>query len=168
MARLPARRYYHYTALQHAEQIVASGGISRGGIPIPDPSGEYLDRVERGWQWLTKSDEWDQPWATMQSIDCDRTEVRFTIEIPLLELARLRRWDDIAADFGYRPEIAARFAALAGGESSSWFVFAGTIPNRWIVTIEKRPGLGDDLRACGQEAQVVRPSEWKFVESLLR
>jgi hypothetical protein len=57
------RRLYHYTALDHAEEIVRSGVISRGGIPLPDASGEHLDPVERGWQWLTTSDDWAQGWA---------------------------------------------------------------------------------------------------------
>jgi hypothetical protein len=157
---LSARQYYHYTALHHAEEIIAAGGISKGGIPIPDPSGEYLDdprggpclrlplAAARGWQWLTKRADWAQPWATRQIIDCDRTEVRFVVEIPLLELDRLRRWDDVAADFGYTPEIGRRFAALAGGDSSSWFVFGGVIPKRWILAVEKRPGLGEGVTPC--------------------
>jgi hypothetical protein len=148
MTALPPRRYYHYTALHHAEQIVASGAISRGGIPIPDPSGEYLDGVIRGWQWLTPDDRWDQPWATRQIMRCDRTEVRFVVEIPLLELDRLRRWDDVAVDFGFGPHAARRFADLAGGDSSSWYVFGGVIPKRWIIGVEKRPGLGQGVPPC--------------------
>ncbi|MFL5688679.1 MAG: hypothetical protein ACJ77I_06790 [Chloroflexota bacterium] len=149
------RRLFHYTALHHAEEIMRSGGISSGGIPIPDPSGEHLERVERGWQWLTTSDDWAQPWATRKTVRCDRTEVRFVVEIPLLELHRLRRWDAVASDFGYRPEIARAFADLAGGDSSAWHVFRGTIPRSWLRGVEKRPGLGDDVAPCAAWAREV-------------
>lgn len=155
---LPPRRFLHYTALHHAEDIVRSGAINRGGIPIPDPSGEYLAGQERGWQWLTKSEEWSQPWATQQVITCDRTEVRFTVEIPLLDLDRLYRWDAVAADFGYRPDIARKFADLAGGDSSCWFVFNGTIPKRWLRSVEKRPGLGAGVPACLESLRDARRS----------
>lgn len=146
--KLPSRHYYHYTALHHAEEIVASGGISRGGIPIPDPSGEYLDGIERGWQWLTTSADWAQPWATRTLTACDRTEVRFTVEIPLLDLDRLARWDNIAVAFGYSKRSAERLAQFGGGDSSSWFVVWGTIPKSWFRTVEKRPGLGADVSVC--------------------
>lgn len=147
------RRLFHYTALHHAEGIMRSGGISRGGIPIPDPTGTHAEGVERGWQWLTTSDDWAQPWATRGIVRCDRTEVRFVVEVPLLELHRLRRWDAVAADFGYRPELARAFAGLAGGDSSAWRVFRGTIPRSWLRGVEKRPGLGAGVAACAAWAQ---------------
>ena len=149
------RRLFHYTALHHAEDIMRSGGISRGGIPIPSADGARLERVERGWQWLTTSDDWAQPWATRKVVRCDRTEVRFVVEVPLLELHRLRRWDAVAADFGYRPLIAQAFADLAGGDSSAWHVFQGTIPHSWLRGVEKRPGLGDAVAPCAAWAQEV-------------
>lgn len=149
------RRLFHYTALHHAEEIMRSGGISSGGIPIPDPAGECLERVERGWQWLTTSDDWAQPWATRERVRCDRTEVRFVVEVPVLELHRLRRWDAVAADFGYGTELARAFAHLAGGDSSAWHVFQGTIPRSWLRGVEKRPGLGDGVATCGSAVREV-------------
>jgi len=135
------RRLYHYTAEHHAEQILKSGAISRGGVPIPAKDGDTLEGVAPGWQWLTSSDDWSQSWATRQVTDCDRTECRFVVEIPLLELPRLYRWHKAAGDFGFTPELAERFAKLGGGDgdTSSWFIFRGTIPRAWLVTLERRP-----------------------------
>lgn len=142
------RRLYHYTALDHAEEIVRSGVISRGGIPLPDASGEHLDPVERGWQWLTTSDDWAQGWAARKLVGCDHAEVRFVVEIPLRHLHRLRRWDAIAADFGYHPALAVAFAALAGDDPTEWYVCRGLIPKAWLISVEKRPGLGAGVPPC--------------------
>lgn len=46
-------------------------------------------------------------------------------------------------------------------------VWLETKSERGRLTAEQRAWL-DDLRACGQEAHCVRPSQWKFVEALLR
>ena len=145
---MSVRPLYHYTALHHAEEIVRSGSISHGGVPIPDTTGEFLERVANGWQWLTTSDAWDQPWATRKLVTCDRTEVRFVVDVPILERHRLLRWDTVAPDFGYKPAYAKAFADLGGGDSSSWFIFSGAIPKAWLKQVEKRPGLGADVPAC--------------------
>jgi hypothetical protein len=145
---LLARRFYHYTALHHAEKIMQSGGLTRGGIPIPDPSGQDVGRALYGWQWLTKDDDWAQGWATNRLVTCDRTEVRFVVEIPLLERHRCRQWDAVAADFGFRPHTNAVFAACVGGDSSTWYVFEGSVPRGWLTAIERRPGLGDGVPIC--------------------
>jgi hypothetical protein len=136
------RRLYHYTALHHAEEIRRSGGISRGGVPVPSADGETVVGLARGWQWLTSDAGWAQSWATRQSIECDRTECRFVVEIPLLELHRLHRWDRSAGLFGFGPDAAKRFAELGGGTEEaarSWWLFKGRIPAAWLVGLERRP-----------------------------
>jgi hypothetical protein len=140
MRKLPL---YHYTALHHADEIRASGAISRGGVPVPDQDGETLRAIVPGWQWLTRSSTWAQPWATRQVIRCDRTECRLVVEIPLLELDRLRRWDRVWPLFGFTAQAARRFAALGGGsdaDAAAWYLFKGPIPYDWVVEIETRPG----------------------------
>lgn len=130
----------HYTARHHAEEILLAGAISKGGIPVPDASGEFLAGHVPGWQWLTDDATWRQSWATQISIRCDRTEVRLVVEIPLLELHRLKRWDAVAAEFGYPPDLARQFAQIGGGtDSSHWFVFRGPIPISWLLRLESRP-----------------------------
>lgn len=133
-------RVFHYTALHHARDIIVSGAISKGAIPVPDAAGEYLVGHVPGWQWVTTDADWRQSWATRLHHTCDRTEVRLVVEIPLLELHRLKQWDKVAADYGYTPAIAKAFAEINGGtDSSPWFVFQGPIPTRWIVDQERRP-----------------------------
>jgi len=142
MPQVTGRRLFHYTALHHAEEIRASGGITRGAVPIPSADGRSLAGIGSGWQWLTTDDGWAQSWATRQSIDCDRTECRFVVVVPLEELHRLFRWDREAGRFGFTPETARRFAELGGGtaaSSAAWYVFKGSIPAAWLVALERRP-----------------------------
>jgi hypothetical protein len=135
------RRLYHYTARHHADDILKHGGITRGAVPIPAADGETIDSFAPGWQWLTSDDSWQQSWATNIMIGCDRTECRFVVEIPLLQLEWLRPWTLAAADFGYTHETAERIAQLGGGsgDTSSWYIFGGPIPRSWLVELEKRP-----------------------------
>lgn len=153
------RRLYHFTARHHADGILRDGSMHGGVIPVPDPSGEYLAGTVPGWQWLTADPSWRQSWATRIKARCDRTEVRLTIEIPLLELHRLKQWDRIAADFGYPPDLARKFAEIGGGtDSSVWYVFRGAIPAAWIVDMAERPAdvgpvpstAGRKVARCGR------------------
>lgn len=134
-------RVYHFTATHHAAGIARDGEMHGGVIPIPSADGQYLDAVEHGWQWLTTDPTWRQSWATALKADCDRTEVRLTIEIPLVDLSRLKRWDAVAPEYGYTPPIAERFAKLGGGsgDTSSWRVFRGSLPADWITAVDARP-----------------------------
>lgn len=144
-------KLFQYTALHHVTEIWKHGAIDKGGIPVPDASGKFLAGHVPGWQWLTDDPEWHQSWATQITLHCDRTECRMVLEIPVLELHRLKRWDAVAAEFGYPPDLAKAFAEIGGGTvhsvagtstpstSSHWFVFQGPIPITWIVGLERRP-----------------------------
>jgi hypothetical protein len=149
------RRVYHYTARHHADEIAATGAIDRGVIPIPTRTGDAISGIVRGYQWLTTDARWAQGWATRQKIRCDRTECRLVVAIPILDLHRLSPWAQVARDFGYRPEVARRFAALGtGSDPATWFVFEGAIPYAWVITVEDRPAatsesLLEDVRGAG-------------------
>ena len=134
------RPLYHYTARHHADEIREHGAIDRGGVPISDRGGEALLGIARGFQWLTTDASWRQGWATRREIRCDRTECRLVVEIPVLELHRLSRWTEVARDFGYRPDVARRFAALGtGSDPATWYLFEGAIPYAWVKAVEARP-----------------------------
>ena len=140
MPALTGRRLFHYTALHHAEEIRASGGITRGAVPIPSADGQAPAGLAPGWQWLTSDPDWAQGWATRQVVTCDRTECRFVVLVPLEEMDRLFRWDRTAVQFGYDAETAARFAALGtGSDPARWWLFKGSIPAAWLVALERRP-----------------------------
>ncbi len=149
------RRLYHYTAQHHADEIAATGAIDRGGIPIPTRTGDGLLGVAPGYQWLTTDARWAQGWATRQKIRCDRTECRLVVLIPERQTHRLLPWSEVARDFGYRPEIARRFAALGtGSDPATWFVFEGPIPYEWVALVEDRPAatsesLLENVRGAG-------------------
>ncbi|HYW27704.1 MAG TPA: hypothetical protein VE953_26265, partial [Terriglobales bacterium] len=134
MPQVTGRRLFHYTALHHAEEIRASGGITRGAVPIPSADGQAPAGLAPGWQWLTSDPDWAQGWATRQVVTCDRTECRFVVLVPLEEMDRLFRWDRTAVQFGYDAETAARFAALGtGSDPARWWLFKGSIPAAWLV-----------------------------------
>lgn len=136
------RSLFHYTARHHAAEIRAAGAISRGAVPIPTADGMELEALAPGFQWLTESDDWAQPWATRSRSACDRTECRLVVAIPATALRRLYRWADVYARFGYTTESATRLARINGGSvdaARSWHVFAGAIPYRWVVRVDERP-----------------------------
>jgi hypothetical protein len=148
------RRLYHYTARHHADEIMQHGAIDRGGVSIPDRSGNGLLGVVRGYQWLTTDATWAQGWNTRTLVRCDRTECRLVVLIPERQLHRLSRWTEVARDFGYRAEVARRFAALGtGSDPTTWYVFEGPIPYEWVALVEDRPKptamATDELRVSG-------------------
>ena len=134
------RRLFHYTARHHAAEIRATGAIDRGGIPIPTKRGDALSGIVRGFQWLTTDATWRQGWATRKLTRCDRTECRLVVTIPERQVHRLLHWPAVARDFGYRAEVARRFAALGtGSDPATWYVFEGPIPYDWVALVEDRP-----------------------------
>lgn len=148
-------RLYHYTARHHADEIMAHGAIDRGGIPIPTRSGDAMSGIARGFQWLTSDPSWRQGWATRETIGCDRTECRLIVLVPEKQAHRLMPWVEVAHDFGYRGDLARRFAAIGTGSNpTTWYVFDGPIPYDWVALVETRPrlpaaGVPENVRGSG-------------------
>lgn len=123
-------KLYHYTGTHHIEGI-RTKGILPGNVPTPRGDVVY------GFVWLTTDSDWRQPWATMHTLDCDRTAVRFTIVIPKSARGCLHDWTDVAPAFGYRGAMLEAFNFQ--GRGAAWRLFEGHIPRGWLRGIEVRP-----------------------------
>jgi hypothetical protein len=116
---------YHFTRAELAKRIEREG-ITKGLIF----DGNYC---RRGFIWLTEDHRFTaQHWATNNSGWCgDRTEVRFTVEVP--ETPALMRWNCAAREvFNLSRAELMQFNMAGGSDGSPWFVYKGVIPRAWI------------------------------------
>lgn len=131
-------KIYHFCREKDARGI-KTDGITKGAIPsiriTKDPKGREKQElvIYQGWQWLTLDGDHDgQSWATRQVFKDDRTEYRFTLEIPEKELDSLYDKERILTVY---PEVWPLFDGWPGSEN--WRIFRGGIPKYWIKTIEQ-------------------------------
>ncbi len=118
---------FHFCRRQDVRGI-RSKGITKGMIPIIDKGLTILT----GWQWLTLDGERkNQSWNTHYLMRADRTEYRFTVEIPEKEESSLY---DRKALWAVNPLIDKCFAGWPG--SDNWRVYRGNIPRKWIKRLE--------------------------------
>lgn len=101
-----------------------------GGIYLPFGR---LTHVYRGFIWLTDDPRFNaQHWASNLTGRCgDRTEVRFTIEIP--EGKEPAPWNEIArSQFGLKPLDLVMFNLAGNSDGTHWHLYHGAIPRSWI------------------------------------
>jgi hypothetical protein len=90
-------KLYHYTCRDMARRILADGVIRPWPImPDEGPRGEAIPTGlpdDTAVVWLTTIDRPDRQALGLTShvLNCDRTEVRFTVDVPAT------RWEDFAA-----------------------------------------------------------------------
>ncbi len=131
---------YHFTAKHHLE----------GGVGHPGPGIEKVGLLANhhpllslpAGVWLTEDGSWSQPWSprVIPGINCDRTEVRLTVEVPahherLIRMPVIRQF--------IRPNWKDDFEA---GGPYPWLLFMGWIAPEWIVAIEPRQPLAAAYR----------------------
>lgn len=122
-------KLYHFTNRECAKRIVREG-IAVGGVYLPYEDGS---RVFRGFLWLTDDPRFTaQHWATNLTGKCgDRTEVRFTIEIP--EGSSVIPWNTAARMIFHMSPMDLMLFNLAGhSDGSHWYLYRGVIPVSWI------------------------------------
>ena len=84
------------------------------------------------WQWLTlDGSREEQSWATKHTIRYDRTEYRWTVEIPEAEESQLYDMERLEAAI---PGTDALFLGWPGSEN--WRVYRGNIPRKWLKKLE--------------------------------
>jgi hypothetical protein len=121
-------RLYHFTAQHHVDGGPGhpGPGIAKVGL-LANPHPLVLLPAH---VWLTADASFDQMWSTrpVPGVNCDRTEVRLTIEVPLLH----SRWLPYRVVRTFvRSEWRADFEG--GFDLSAWSVFMGWITPEWIT-----------------------------------
>lgn len=119
---------YHYCCERDMKGI-RKGGITEGAVVTL----EGLPVIRKGWQWLTLSPDHDgQSWATRKLIREDRTEYRWTVEIPEADMDFLYDRDALAEII---PGSEALFDGWPGSEN--WRVFHGPILPRQLKRLQR-------------------------------
>ena len=128
---------YHFCCERDMRGI-RSNGITKGVIfgeqqvKQPDKGGKWVWCAIPGWQWLTLDKERNhQSWATKHLIRYDRTEYRWTVEIPEKEEGSLYNRARLMELY---PGVERLFDGWDG--SGSWRVYRGYIPRMWLKKLE--------------------------------
>lgn len=130
---MKAIKLYHFTAARFVHGVLEEG-LTKGSIPVRlDPP-----KVRYGYQWLTRSEEFDQSWNTMTSLDYDRTAYRLTVEIPSLAQHKLIDWHRHCRRLV--PSHVARMLN-AKGNPKDWVLYNGVIQPQWIVGVDAKEGF---------------------------
>ena len=123
---------YHFTAEHH---LAGGAGHPGPGIRSTGLLANHHPLVTLPASvWLTEDPTWMQAWSprVIPGINCDRTEVRLTVEVPdghdrLVPMSTIRHF--------VRPDWAADFEE---GGPYPWWAFLGWIAPEWITAIEHR------------------------------
>lgn len=126
---------YHFCCARDMRGI-KSNGIIKGGVTVwQDTAGtkEGHPVIHMGWQWLTLDPEKEhQSWNTHVLLNYDRTEYRWTVEIPEAFETQLYGRDRMAKAI---PGSEAAFDGWDGSEN--WRVYRGPIFRRWLKKLDR-------------------------------
>lgn len=129
-------RLYHYTSEQHMSLIRKTGSISK--CVIPWNMVNERPTFVTGFQWLTESDDWLQPWANtglFSKLPYRRTEFRITIDLPNTSGTHLYHW----LVFCSKHTFEGKHHVNAGNDPHNWRLFKGRIPTTWFEAIDRNP-----------------------------
>lgn len=129
---------YHFCCERDMRGI-RNQGITKGAIPgekkVPQGKGKpgkWVTMLIMGWQWLTfDPDRAKQSWNTRHLLRYDRTEYRWTIDIPENMKGQLYDRDRLEKLY---PGSKALFDGWKGSEN--WVAFRGPIPKKWLIKLE--------------------------------
>lgn len=130
--------FYHFCCERDMRGI-RNKGITKGMIAGErqvsqgkGKAGKWVTWLVPGWQWITLDGNHDgQSWATRQTIRIDRTEYRWTIELPEKEMDSLYDRERLMELY---PGTEALFDGWKGSEN--WRVYRGPILKRWLTKLE--------------------------------
>lgn len=128
---------YHFCCARDMRGIRSKGiikGVVYGETRInrPGKPGEWQKYWRPGWQWLTLDPEKShQSWNTHVMLRYDRTEYRWTVEIPAKMEDLIYDRDRLEAAI---PGSCSLFDGWDGSEN--WRVYHGEIPRRWLKKLE--------------------------------
>ena len=125
---------YHFCCERDMRGI-RNHGISKGVLYTEDKGkkpGQYRPHIVANWQWLTLDGRKEaQSWNTHVLLPYDRTEYRWTVEIPDNMTDSLYDRDGLKALFPFTEML---FDGWDGSEN--WRVHHGPIPKRWLKKLE--------------------------------
>jgi hypothetical protein len=137
----------HHYAPQHAIAGIRRKGLTKGAIPWNyDKAGEptmatHLSGNPRmrgpGFQWLTTSTVWDQPFCLMGSLPFPKNAYRVTVLVPDRAKKFLFKWTELC-ERG-RPDCA-QFVNTKAVDFDNWWVFYGPIPPTWFLEVARNMG----------------------------
>ena len=140
---------YAFTDRAHLKACRTTG-IEHGFIPytvVPKDRGRSLELKKWPcYQWLTNVEEFidvnshlgpKKP-AVLQG---RKQEFRLKLDIPYYGMNRLRGWED----FARRWEVPLRWQIWLdlGGKPNQWWIYAGIIPSKWILSVARNPTSRD-------------------------
>ena len=116
-------KLYHYTSTLHIPLIRTTGYLRYGDIPLRKESkyGESGHAV-----WLTTKDYAASGEHGLISPVCDKTEIRFSLDIPRDD-PRLFRWSEYAKVNHIQKAWYAAIDEAGGGFSDTWWLFVRPI-----------------------------------------
>ena len=110
------------------ESMAKSGNVS---------AAQEWKRLFPGFQWLTTSPDWHQPFAFMGELPFSKNAHRVTVCVPAERSMGLHRWRDLCAR--HKPPAAEEINTPAV-DWENWFVFNGWIPTEWFLEVARNPG----------------------------
>ena len=129
---------YHFCCERDMRGI-RNKGIIKGMIAVQarinnhGKPGKFQTYAMAGWQWLTLDGEKEhQSWNTHVLLDYDRTQYRWTVEIP--ERDETQIYDKTRLEALY-PWVNILFDGWDGSEN--WRVYHGPIPKKYLKKLEK-------------------------------
>lgn len=129
---------YHFCQEKDMKGILRKG-ICKGVVTTTqDVAAQGKEKFRyvfhEGWQWLTLDGEKEhQSWNTHVLLDYDRTEYRFTVDVPDRD-AETQIYDGNRLEEAI-PGAMDLFKGWDGNEN--WRVYRGPIPKKWLVKLEK-------------------------------
>jgi hypothetical protein len=90
-----------------------------------------------GFQWLTRSPDFNQPFALLGDLPIAKNAARITVTIPEAAAVSLHAWPELCER--HTPPSAEEINTSAV-DWKNWFVFNGWIPPSWIVAVDRNPG----------------------------
>ena len=125
------RTLFHFTAAQFIDRI-RKEGITKCVIPFGfEPDGRV--KLRRGYQWLTREQSFEQPWAQVGTLPLTKNAWRITVEIPAVFSNQLARWDELCVRY---PIACADDLNMIPGHGD-WYLYRGEIPPEWFGAITR-------------------------------
>lgn len=129
-------KLYHYTSTLHIRAIRNSGQLSRGDIPLR----QSLNYGKSGHAvWLTTRDFARKYEHGLFSAAGDKTEVRFTIELPVSD-PKLVKWSEYAKLKRVNKKWYDTLDEIGCGLSDTWWLYLEPISIEGLEVAIKRNG----------------------------